>query len=164
MRYLIFIALVFILGCSVSKSNVEKKDLEIKTKSDLTIAKSDSSSTTANTKKNDLVVDNSVTVKEETKEETKTDSTGVKTTTTTTTKTTTHNNIVAGSNESTDKSTIDVEKEKEVSKEELELTDNNKTKSSFDSSSYGIYGIVAGIVILALLALKYYKKFLSLFL
>ena len=160
MKHLIFILLVLGTSCSVSRSNIEKKDLEIKAKSDLVKAKADSSATTTNTKKNDLVIDNSITVKEETKEETKTDSTGVKTTT----KTTTNNNIVAGSNESSDKSTIDVEKEKEASKQELDLTDNGKTKSSLERSSYGIYGIVLCLIILALLVLKYYKKILSLFL
>ena len=164
MKYLIFIALIFILGCSVSKSNIEKKDLEIKAKSDLAIVKSDSSATSSNTKKNDLVIDNSITVKEETKEEIKEDSTGVKTTTKTTTTTTTRNNIIVDSKQSLDSSTVNVKKEKENSKLELDLTDKGKIKSSVERSSYGIYGVGIGLVILVLLVLKYYKKVISLFL
>lgn len=164
MKYLIFIVLVLTVGCSVSKSNIEKKDLEIKTSSNDTVVKSDSSSTSASAKTSGTLVDNSITVKEETREETKQDSTGVKVTVKTTTKTTTKNNIAISADTSSDSSTTDVEKEKEESKTDLEVEDNGKVKSSFDSSSYGIYGILLGVIVLALLGLKYYKKFISLLL
>lgn len=157
MRYLIFVTLVFILGCSVSKSNVEKKDLEIKTKSDVVISKVDSTSSGSKEDTKSIVIDNSVieTV------EVKVDSlNGV----TTTTKTTKKNDIITGSSSKIEDFSKEVKVEKKDSITSLNVTDKGKIKSSVERSSYGVYGIGIVLVILAFLVIKYYKKFISLLL
>ena len=157
MRYLIFITLVFILGCSVSKSNVEKKDLDIKTKSDVVISKVDSTSSGSKEDTKSIVIDNSITETVEVK----VDSVNK---ITTTTKTTKKNDIVSGSSSKIEDFSKEVKAEKKDSTTSLDITDKGKIKSSVERSSYGVYGIGIVLVILAFLVIKYYKKFISLLL
>ena len=157
MRYLIFITLVFVLGCSGSKSNVEKKDLDIKTKSDVVISKVDSTSSGSKEDTKSIVIDNSITETVEVK----VDSINK---ITTTTKTTKKNDIITGSSSKIEDFSKEVKVEKKDSTTSLNVTDKGKVKSSVERSSYGVYGIGIVLVILAFLVIKYYKKFISLFL
>lgn len=157
MKYLIFIVLVLTVGCSVSKSNVEKKDLEIKAKSDVVISKVDSTSSGGKEDTKSIVIDNSVIEIVEVKVDSLN---GV----TTTTKTTKKNNIITGSSSKIEDFSKEVKVEKKDSITSLNITDKGKVKSSVERSSYSVYGIGIVLVILAFLVIKYYKKFISLLL
>ena len=157
MKYLIFVTLVFIFGCSVSKSNVEKKDFEVKAKSDVVIYKVDSISSGSKEDTKSIVIDNSVTEVVEVKVDSLN---GV----TTTTKITKKNDIITGNSSKIEDFSKEVKVEKKDSTTSLNVTDIGKIKSSVERSSYGVYGIGIVLVILAFLVIKYYKKVISLFL
>ena len=157
MKYLIFVTLVFIFGCSVSKSNVEKNDLEVKAKSDVVISKVDSISSGSKEDTKSIIIDNSVTEVVEVKVDSLN---GV----TTTTKITKKNDIITGNSSKIEDFSKEVKVEKKDSTTSLDITDIGKIKSSVERSSYGVYGIGIVLVILAFLVIKYYKKVISLFL
>ena len=157
MKYLIFVTLVFIFGCSVSKSNVEKKDLEVKAKSDVVISKVDSISSGSKEDTKSIVIDNSITEIVEVKVDSLN---GV----TTTTKTTKKNDIITGNSSKIEDFSKEVKVEKKDSTTSLDITNIGKIKSSVERSSYGVYGIGIVLVILSFLVIKYYKKVISLFL
>ena len=157
MRYLALIFITLFIGCSVSKSNLEKKDLKVNIDSNVVKVVKDSISTGSKDSTKSIVIDNSITEILETK----VDSLNK---TTTITKTTKKNSIVTSTTSEVEDFFSEVKVEKKDSTNSLNITDKGKIKSSIERSSYGIYGIGFVLLILVILIIKYYKKFISLLL